>query len=83
VKPEDPEHLEACKAPSNIPATAGSKVFVDGRLLGMVLDPSVLRMDERDLAWVIAGAAAEEVGGVADARLCLISTLLACAIGAG
>jgi len=29
---------------------------VDGRLLGMVLDPSVLRMDERDLARVIVAA---------------------------
>ncbi|HZL73951.1 MAG TPA: YbaB/EbfC family nucleoid-associated protein [Propionibacteriaceae bacterium] len=28
----------------------------DGRLLGMVLDPSVLRMDERDLARVIVSA---------------------------
>jgi DNA-binding protein YbaB len=28
----------------------------DGRLLGMVLDPSVLRMDERDLARVIVAA---------------------------
>lgn len=28
----------------------------DGRLLGMVLDPSVLRMDERELARVIVSA---------------------------